>query len=291
MNPIRIVVLNVVQMIIARGFSVSPIDAVFARGLITFDDYMTSLKVMDAVESGAIAKPLETIEETATELLEIADEADPSQEDLDLLSQVINEEGEAYQFDPYESSDKILSEIRGKMLRRFTRPRTQEEQDRAEILATTVHDSYRDDLINRDHTMELAILGPMVGHAEILSDGLSQVTQVPTVDEVIMVLDAPLNYTPRTAIQSWNIKVEQIMSEDMFVNPTEHYLYAHHELLHPEEAQEILTQLGLPKSKMPRIQQRDPVARFHGWVRGDLIKIHRPATNAMAGEYQYRVVV
>jgi len=287
MNPIKLVVRTAVQMVIARGYTVSPLDHAFTGGLISFDDYMTGLKVLSAVTSGGPEHQLEAIYEAC----EVALNSDFSQELFDELSDTINREGEGYLYDPYESADKNLAEIRSKMLRRFTRPRTQAEQDHAEELALTVHENYVADIIDRDHTMELAILGPLVGHAKILSDNLSQVTQTPTVDEVIMILDAPLDHTPRMSIQSWSINVETMMSEDVFTNPTEHYLYAPHERMTEEDAAEVLSQFGITKSKMPRILMRDPVVRFYGWAKGDLIKIHRPAINAMAGEYQYRVVV
>ena len=63
---------------------------------------------------------------------------------------------------------------------------------------------------------------------------------------------------------------------EMLRNITKHSLVPRHQLLVGERLAEIMKKHGIEDTQyLPRLLTSDPVVRFHGWKRGDVIAIDR----------------
>uniref|UniRef100_A0A914PW63 DNA-directed RNA polymerases I, II, and III subunit RPABC1 n=2 Tax=Panagrolaimus davidi TaxID=227884 RepID=A0A914PW63_9BILA len=108
----------------------------------------------------------------------------------------------------------------------------------------------------------------------------------------IVVVQVGMTPSAKTAIHDMAPKyqIEQFLEAELMVNITEHELVPSHIVMTNEEKAELLARYKLKDNQLPRIQVNDPIARYYGLRRGQVVKIVRPSETA--GRYiTYRMAV
>eukprot|EP00928_Gymnodinium_smaydae_P063325 TRINITY_DN46949_c0_g1_i1.p1 TRINITY_DN46949_c0_g1~~TRINITY_DN46949_c0_g1_i1.p1 ORF type:complete len:208 (-),score=59.66 TRINITY_DN46949_c0_g1_i1:149-772(-) len=112
------------------------------------------------------------------------------------------------------------------------------------------------------------------------------------ITESILVVKQPLTPLAKTAVTEAmaRMRIEVFHENELIVNITRHELVPKHVPLTTEEKQQLLDRYKMKPSQLPRVQQCDPLARYFGMQRDQVMKIIRPSETA--GRYvTYRLVV
>ncbi|KAI6241455.1 RPB5-like protein [Aphelenchoides fujianensis] len=118
-----------------------------------------------------------------------------------------------------------------------------------------------------------------------------QQMQEQNVTRAIIVVQGGLTPSAKQAVNDMlpKYQLEVFLEAELMVNITEHELVPEHVVMSSEEKTGVVESI-LKDSQLPRIQLSDPVSRYFGLKRGQVVKIIRPSETA--GRYiTYRHVV
>ncbi|KAF1743146.1 hypothetical protein MXB_1263 [Myxobolus squamalis] len=117
-----------------------------------------------------------------------------------------------------------------------------------------------------------------------------QKMQQENVNRSILVVQSSMTPSAKQALLDMSPKyiLEYFLESELMFNIMEHELVPEHIVMSPDEKAELLLRYKLKDSQLPRIQITDPVARYLGLQRGQVVKIIRPSETA--GRYvTYRI--
>ncbi|KAI0158768.1 RNA polymerase Rpb5, C-terminal domain-containing protein [Pestalotiopsis sp. NC0098] len=108
----------------------------------------------------------------------------------------------------------------------------------------------------------------------------------------IIVSHVAVSSAAKKEVAKWKewTDIEWFLEDDLLINITHHDLVPRHIVLSREEKLALLKRYRLKETQLPRILMRDPVAKYYGMQRGQVVKIIRKSETA--GRYaSYRLCV
>merc|ERR1711920_499384 len=112
------------------------------------------------------------------------------------------------------------------------------------------------------------------------------------IKEAVLVVRQPLTPLARTAVNEAlaKMRIDVFHENELIINITRHELVPKHVPLTDEEKQQLLNRYKMKPSQLPRVQLSDPMPRYFGLQKDQVMKIIRPSETA--GRYvTYRLVV
>ncbi|WOH11994.1 hypothetical protein DCAR_0831490 [Daucus carota subsp. sativus] len=108
---------------------------------------------------------------------------------------------------------------------------------------------------------------------------------------IILVLQNKMNSHARKLAAESSFQIETFLITDLLVNITKHLLLPKHEILTPQEQQDLLKKLDVKPSQMPRILETDAIVKYYGLEKGQILKVTYEGPSSTGPFVTYRCVM
>ncbi|MED6204212.1 hypothetical protein PIB30_006968 [Stylosanthes scabra] len=95
-----------------------------------------------------------------------------------------------------------------------------------------------------------------------------------------LVMSKCKNDNPSDQIYVFFPKAEKIAEKELLINITKHTIVPEHRVLTDAEKRDLLERYKVKEAQLPKILVTDPVVRYYGLRRGQVVKIIRPSETA-----------
>lgn len=122
-------------------------------------------------------------------------------------------------------------------------------------------------------------------NVEKIQEYITLMKQIDVFHALIIYKDSATPVAKKIIEESNDILIELFQEDELRYNITKHYLVPKHELVYEKGTKELKQFKEKYSDKFPIILKTDPISRFYGYNKGDIIKITRKGGNIM-----YRIV-
>ncbi|XP_009763625.1 DNA-directed RNA polymerase V subunit 5A-like [Nicotiana tabacum] len=129
---------------------------------------------------------------------------------------------------------------------------------------------HRNDLSNK---VLVIFCGPNAVKVNVIRSILTQIMNKESLSRLLLIIQKPMTAPAMKAVELLPFKVEIFQITDLLVNITKHVLKPKHELLNNEEKEKLLKKYNLEEKQLPRMSQKDAIARYYGLEKGQVVKV------------------
>ncbi|KAK6124863.1 hypothetical protein DH2020_041397 [Rehmannia glutinosa] len=94
-----------------------------------------------------------------------------------------------------------------------------------------------------------------------------------SLSRLILVLQNKITNQASKTVELFPFKVEIFQITDLFVNITKHELKPKHQVLTDQEKENLLRKYSIDEKQLPRMSQKDAIARYYGLEKGQVVKV------------------
>jgi len=139
---------------------------------------------------------------------------------------------------------------------------------------------------------ETKIIQLLFGYGPKLSKkGLEEVyldiQGISNISAIVVVKDGATPQVKRAAVRC---NVEIFLDKELMFNVTKHEIQPKFETMDLEEKKKLLKQYSIKDSQLPRMLKSDPIARYYGLKRRDVIRIMKDKLSTKEKYFTYRMV-
>ncbi|XP_028766764.1 DNA-directed RNA polymerase V subunit 5A [Neltuma alba] len=137
--------------------------------------------------------------------------------------------------------------------------------ERLRFSATHASDSSKRILVN--------FCWPGAVKVNVIRSLAGQLFNTDTLSGMILIVQDQITNQALKALEVFKFKVEVFQITDLLVNITKHVLKPKHEVLTNQQKQELLKKYNIEEKQLPRMLQKDAIARYYGLERGQVVKV------------------